>query len=159
MERKRDYKVFDSIDLQVEIEPVPFDAMAGRALAEGSEEIRRRVMAARAVQAARFAREPGIYSNAQMNSRLLYEHAWPDEEGMKKLKDRMTKLNMSARAFYRILRVARTIADLDYATRVGADGQPQYTPAEAAVLPVLTAHIAEAIGYRSLDRASYGTAF
>ncbi len=66
---------------------------------------------------------------------------WPDEAGLAKLKDRMTKLNMSARAFDRILRVARTIADLDRSDRV------------------LVSHIAEAIGYRSLDRANYGTAF
>lgn len=94
-----------------------------------------------------------------MNSRLLHSYAWPDETGMKKLKERMTRLNMSARAFDRILRVARTIADLDYATRRSADGSPAHTPEEAAQLPVLTAHIAEAIGYRSLDRAAYGQTF
>ena len=76
-----------------------------------------------------------------MNSRMLHEYAWPDEEGLKKLKDRMTRLNMSARAFDRILRVSRTIADLD--------GSEQ----------VLSSHIAEAIGYRSLDRGNYGKVF
>ena len=76
-----------------------------------------------------------------MNSRLLHEYAWPDEEGLSKLKERMTRLNMSARAFDRILRVARTIADLDSSERVESR------------------HIAEAIGYRSLDRASYGKTF
>ncbi len=151
--------LLDRIDLQVEIEPVAFDAMADRAPAESSEAIRERVQAARAVQAARYAAETGIYCNAQMNSRLLHEHAWPDQEGMEKLKERMTRLNMSARAFDRILRVARTIADLDYATRTTPDGRPQFTPDEAAAMPVATLHLAEAIGYRSLDRANYGSHF
>ncbi len=139
--------LLDRIDIQVEIEPVAFDAMADKTPAESSEEIRRRVVAARAIQQERFKDLPGIYSNAQMNSRLLHEYAWPDEDGMAKLKERMTKLNMSARAFDRILRVARTIADLDYASDM--------TPAEAVHTPVLTRHIAEAIGYRSLDRATF----
>lgn len=133
--------LLDRIDLQVEIEPVAFDAMADRAPAESSAAIRERVVAARRIQQERYKDLPGIHCNAQMNSRLLHEHAWPDEEGMAKLKERMTRLNMSARAFDRILRVARTIADLD------------------ASATVRTAHIAEAIGYRSLDRASYGKAF
>lgn len=133
--------LLDRIDLQVEIEPVAFDAMADRAPAESSAAIRERVVAARRIQQERYRDLPGIHCNAQMNSRLLHEYAWPDEEGMAKLKERMTRLNMSARAFDRILRVARTIADLD------------------ASATVRTAHIAEAIGYRSLDRASYGKAF
>ena len=151
--------LLDRIDLQIEIEPVEFDAMADRSPGECSASIRERVVAARAVQQARYRNEAGIHSNAQMNSRLLHSYAWPDETGMKKLKERMTRLNMSARAFNRILRVARTIADLDYATRRSADGSPAHTPEEAAQLPVLTAHIAEAIGYRSLDRAAYGQTF
>ncbi|MEZ3533030.1 MAG: YifB family Mg chelatase-like AAA ATPase [Muribaculaceae bacterium] len=133
--------LLDRIDLQVEIQPVSFDDMANTAPAESSEDIRKRVIDARAVQQLRFQNEKGIYCNAQMNSRLLHKYAWPDEAGLAKLKDRMTKLNMSARAFDRILRVARTIADLDRSDRV------------------LVSHIAEAIGYRSLDRANYGTAF
>lgn len=133
--------LLDRIDLQVEIQPVSFDDMANTTPAESSEDIRKRVIDARAVQQLRFQNEKGIYCNAQMNSRLLHKYAWPDEAGLAKLKDRMTKLNMSARAFDRILRVARTIADLDRSDRV------------------LVSHIAEAIGYRSLDRANYGTAF
>ncbi len=133
--------LLDRIDLQVEIQPVSFNDMANTAPAESSEDIRKRVIDARAVQQLRFQNEKGIYCNAQMNSRLLHKYAWPDEAGLAKLKDRMTKLNMSARAFDRILRVARTIADLDRSDRV------------------LVSHIAEAIGYRSLDRANYGTAF
>lgn len=133
--------LLDRIDLQIEIQPVSFDDMADTAPSESSAAIRERVMKARSVQQLRFQDEKGIYCNAQMNSRLLHKYAWPDEEGLAKLKDRMTRLNMSARAFDRILRVARTIADLDGSEKVFAR------------------HIAEAIGYRSLDRANYGKTF
>lgn len=151
--------LLDRIDLQIEIEPVDFDAMADRRPGESSESIRNRVLAARAVQLERYKNVPGVYSNAQMNSKLLHEFAWPDEAGLKKLKDRMTRLNMSARAFDRILRVARTIADLDYANRRADDGTPLHSPAEVATMPVLVSHIAEAIGYRNLDRATYGQTY
>lgn len=153
--------LLDRIDLQVEIEPVPFDAMAQTAPAESSAAIRERVMRARAIQLERYKNLPGIHCNAQMNSRLLREYAWPDAEGLAKLKERMEKLNMSARAFDRILRVARTIADLDYAASLPASTDPAYRDAlqTAANAPVLTRHLAEAIGYRSLDRASYGHIF
>ena len=158
--------LLDRIDLQVEIEPVAFDDMTDLRPAESSATIRERVMAARAVQIERYKSLPGIYCNAQMNSRLLHKYAWPDAEGLAKLKERMTKLNMSARAFDRILRVARTIADLDYSTRMkpdptgqNPDGIPTYTSAEVASLPILVSHLSEAIGYRSLDRGSYGTTF
>ena len=130
--------LLDRIDLQVEIQPVSFDDMADTTPAESSLKIRERVMAARGVQQLRFKDEKGIYCNAQMNSRLLHKYAWPDEAGLAKLKDRMTTLTMSARAFDRILRVARTIADLDGSPDVRVD------------------HISEAIGYRSLDRGNYG---
>jgi magnesium chelatase family protein len=133
--------LLDRIDLQVEIEPVEFDAMATQTPAESSSAIRERVIAARRIQQERYKDIPGVYCNAQMNSKLLHRYAWPDNEGMAKLKERMTRLNMSARAFDRILRVARTIADLDNSEQV------------------LSRHIAEAIGYRSLDRATYGKTF
>ena len=133
--------LLDRIDIQVEIQPVGFDDMADKTPSESSAAIRECVVRARAVQQLRFQGEKGIYCNAQMNSRLLHKFAWPDEEGLAKLKERMTRLNMSARAFDRILRVARTIADLD-----GSES-------------VLAVHIAEAIGYRSLDRANYGSTF
>ena len=151
IKRKQADKIAESIDIQCEIEPVAFDDMANRAPAESSASIRERVIKARTVQNLRFKAEKGIYSNAQMNSRLLHQYAWPDEHGLAKLKDRMTKLNMSSRAFDRILRVARTIADLEYAATMPAE--------EAVTAPVLSRHIAEAIGYRALDRASYGQIF
>jgi magnesium chelatase family protein len=133
--------LLDRIDLQVEIEPVEFDAMATQTPAESSAAIRERVVAARRIQQERYKDIPGVYCNAQMNSKLLHQYAWPDEQGMAKLKESMTRLNMSARAFDRILRVARTIADLDNSEAI------------------LSHHIAEAIGYRSLDRATYGSTF
>lgn len=128
--------LLDRIDIQVEIQPVEFDDIASVEKGEGSDDIRRRVVAARAVQQKRFEYEPGVYCNAQMNSRLLREYAWPDEQGMKRMKAAMERHNMSARAFDRILRVARTIADLDASEKVESK------------------HIAEAIGYRNLDRAT-----
>ena len=140
--------LLDRIDIQCEIQPVAFDDMASTQPAESSAEIRARVLAARAVQSERFKGERGTYCNAQMNSRQLRAYAWPDAAGLAKLKERMEKLDMSARAFDRILRVARTVADLDYAATMPA--------AEAVAAPVLTRHIAEAIGYRALDRGSYG---
>jgi len=78
--------LLDRIDLQVEIQPVSFDDMANTALAESSEDIRKRVIDARAVQQLRFQNEKGIYCNAQMNSRLLHKYAWPDEAGLAKLR-------------------------------------------------------------------------
>ena len=112
-----------------------FDEMATSVPSESSASIRERVIAAREIQQKRYAGEKGIYCNAQMNSRLLHQYAWPDPKGMAKLKERMERLNMSARAFDRILRVARTIADLD--SSPGVESR----------------HISEAIGYRSLDRS------
>lgn len=133
--------LLDRIDIQVEIEPVAFDDMANNTPAESSANIRERVMRARMIQHERYKDLPGVHCNAQMNSRLLHEYAWPDTEGLAKLKERMTRLNMSARAFDRILRVSRTIADLDGSERVQ------------------THHLSEAISYRSLDRDSYGRTF
>lgn len=143
--------LLDRIDIQVEIEPVAFDEMVDKTPSESSATIRERVLKARAVQQVRYKNYPGIHCNAQMNSKLLHEFAWPDAEGLEKLKDRMTRLNMSARAFDRILRVARTIADLEYSASM--------EPSVAVMAPVLSRHIAEAIGYRSLDRGAYGRVF
>lgn len=148
--------LLDRIDIHVEIEPVDFDAMADRRPGESSADIRERVIRARAVQTERYKDFPGVYGNAQMNTSMIHKFAWPDDTGLAKLKTRMTRLNMSARAFDRILRTARTIADLDYANRLGDDGSPLFSTAECVAMPVLVCHIAEAIGYRSLDRADYG---
>lgn len=133
--------MLDRIDLQVPIQPVTFQHMASEASAESSADIRERVLRARAIQAQRFADEPGIHCNAQMGTRQLRRYAWPDEKGLERLRFAMDKNDMSARAFDRILRVARTIADL-----AGSQG-------------VESSHIAEAITYRNLDRAGYGEAF
>lgn len=130
--------LLDRIDLQVEIMPVEFDQMASEQPAESSAEIRSRVMKARAIQLERFRNHPGIHCNARMTSKLIQEFARPDEAGLRRLRDAMVKFDMSARAYDRILKVARTIADLD--------GSPQ----------VNALHIAEAISYRNLDRSSWG---
>ncbi|MBD5371266.1 MAG: YifB family Mg chelatase-like AAA ATPase [Bacteroides sp.] len=130
--------LLDRIDIQIEIQPVAFEELASDEPSEPSEEIRKRVMAARLIQQERFKAYPGIHCNAQMPSRLLREYAWPDAEGMARLKERMERLSMSARAFDRILRVGRTIADLD--------ASPSVEPH----------HLAEALSYRNLDRDSYG---
>lgn len=130
--------LLDRIDIQVEIQPVAFDDIASQCRGESSSAIRERVVRARGIQQRRFAAEKGVYCNAQMNTRLLRAHAWPDEKGMARLRTAMERNNMSARAFDRILRVARTIADLEGSERVES------------------VHIAEAIGYRNLDRGGWG---
>lgn len=130
--------LLDRIDIQVEIVPVPFEKISDHRLSEPSSEIRKRVIAAREVQAKRYAACKGIYCNAQMTPKLLSQYARPDDAGLELLKNAMTRLNLSARAYDRILRVARTIADLDHAENIG------------------TAHIAEAISYRNLDREGWG---
>lgn len=154
--------LLDRIDLHIDIQPVAFDDIANTTPAESSEAIRERVTKARLIQQERFKGEKGVYSNAQMNTRLLRKYAWPDSEGLSKLKERMEKLNMSARAFDRILRVARTIADLESASKILSAGDTGFTNAlsEAVSAPVLSRHIAEAIGYRNLDRSDYyGTTY
>ena len=153
--------LLDRIDIQIEIQPVEFDDMANTTPAESSAQIRERVIKGRLIQQERFKTEKGIYCNAQMNTRLLRKYAWPDSEGMSKLKERMEKLSMSARAFDRILRVARTIADLESGLGLPSPSSPGYNEALSAAVeaPVLSRHIAEAIGYRSLDRSDYGSTY
>ena len=131
--------LLDRIDIQVEIVPVPFEKISDRAPCECSEVIRERVMKARAIQKKRFAGHDGIYSNAQMTSKLLHEHAVPDSAGLSLLKVAMQRLNLSARAYDRILKVSRTIADLEASPNIEVR------------------HLAEAIQYRSLDRETWGT--
>ena len=129
----------DRIDLHVEVVPVPFEDLNRRAPGEPSAAVRERVIAARERQAARFKDVLGVHANAQMPSRLVRKHCRLDDAGQHLLKMAMTRLGLSARAYDRILKVSRTIADLDTAHR-SADTVP-------------AAHISEAIQYRSLDRS------
>lgn len=129
--------LLDRIDIQIEIVPVPFDKMADRRQAESSAAIRERVIRARQIQEKRFADHPGIYCNAQMTSKLLATYAQPDTQGLTLLRNAMERLNLSARAYDRILKVSRTIADLEGSEHI------------------LSAHLAEAISYRNLDRENW----
>lgn len=129
--------LMDRIDIQIEIVPVPFEDISSTRPAESSEKIRERVIRAREIQEKRFEKEKGIYCNAQMHTRLLHKHAQPDSKGLTRLKEAMDRLNLSARAYDRILRVARTIADLENSENIGVS------------------HIAEAISYRNLDRENW----
>lgn len=117
---------------------------------EKSEAIKARVVRAREIQALRFANEQGIHCNAQMTSRLLRTYAAVDREGMETLREAMTRLDMSARAYDRILKVARTIADLESAT------DPSLPIAEAVNAPIRIHHLHEALSYRNLDRGNWG---
>ena len=130
--------LMDRIDIQIEIAPVPFEEISKSIPAESSSAIRSRVMAARARQTARFADFPHVHCNAQMTAPLTQRFARPDEEGMQLLKKAMERFGLSARAYDRILKVARTIADLAGSETIAAE------------------HIREAILYRNLDRASWG---
>lgn len=129
--------LLDRIDIQIEIVPVPFDKISDQRLGEPSASIRKRVIQARRIQEKRYEANPGIYCNAQMTSKLLAAYAQPDEQGLSLLKNAMNRLNLSARAYDRILKVSRTIADLE--------GSEQ----------ILPNHLAEAISYRNLDRENW----
>ncbi|MDR0843957.1 MAG: YifB family Mg chelatase-like AAA ATPase [Tannerella sp.] len=131
--------LLDRIDIQIEIIPVPFEKISEQRPAEYSEAVRERVIRAREIQSKRFASTKNIYCNAQMNSRLLHEYAVPDNDGLTLLKNAMQRLSLSARAYDRILKVSRTIADLDNSPHI------------------LPRHLAEAINYRNLDRESWGS--
>ncbi len=129
--------LLDRIDIQVEITPVPFEKISSTQPAEPSSVIRERVIRARERQAARFADEQGVYCNAQMNTRMLNRYAVPDNASLQRLKTAMTRFDLSARAYDRILKVARTIADLDDSDNI------------------TVAHMSEAINYRNLDRRDW----
>jgi magnesium chelatase family protein len=131
--------LLDRIDLHVEVTPVAFSELTSTGRGEPSQVIRQRVVEARDVQARRFTGLEGIYSNAQMGNRSLREMCVLDAASRQLLKKAMDRLNLSARAYDRILKVSRTIADL--------------SGSEAIEPP----HIAEAIQYRSLDRDSWGS--
>lgn len=130
--------LLDRIDLQIEITPLSFEELSRTAPGESSAAIRERVVRARRVQEERYAGESGVHCNAQMTPRLLREYAVLDDRCSEMLRLAMTRLQLSARAYDRILRVARTIADL------------------AGGGPIQLEHIAEAIGYRNLDRSNWG---
>ncbi|HTO38664.1 MAG TPA: YifB family Mg chelatase-like AAA ATPase [Brumimicrobium sp.] len=129
--------LLDRIDLHVEVTPVSFNELAYDQPAEGSRDIRDRVIAARLIQGERFKETNDIHSNAQMDSKQLRKYCKIDEACHAILKQAMDKLGLSARAYDRILKVSRTIADLD-ASEV-----------------ITTRHIAEAINFRSLDRENW----
>lgn len=129
--------LLDRIDIQTEITPVPFKDISRSAPGESSDDIRERVVKARHIQEKRFREHDGVHCNAQMSERMIHQYAEPDEAGISMLRMAMERLNLSARAYNRILKVARTIADLEGSEHV----QPQ--------------HLAEAISYRSLDRGDW----
>lgn len=129
--------LLDRIDIQCEITPVPFKDISQTAPGEPSATIRERVIAARQIQEQRYKDIKGIHCNAQMTERMIHQYAEPDADSVEVLRSAMERLSLSARAYSRILKVARTIADLDGSEKVQ--------------LP----HIAEAIGYRQLDRGDW----
>ena len=130
--------LMDRIDLHIEVTPVPVSQLNREERAESSAAIRERVVAARAIQTSRFAGSPGVHCNAQMGSKLTREHCQLTDECRQIMEVAMNRLGLSARAYDRILRVARTIADLEASPAISPD------------------HLREAITYRSLDRDSWG---
>jgi magnesium chelatase family protein len=131
--------LLDRIDIHIEIVPVPFDKISDKTPAEPSGQIRERVAKAREIQMERFKDEEGIHCNAQMTPKLLARYASPDSAGLTLLKTAMDRFNLSARAYDRILKVSRSIADLDNSEEI------------------LPKHLAEAINYRNLDRQTWAT--
>ncbi len=129
--------LLDRIDIQCEITPVPFEEISTARPGEPSASIRERVIRARNIQNERYKDVRGIHCNAQMTERLIQQFARPNDKGLELLRTAMKRLNLSARAYSRILKVARTIADLDNSDTVQ------------------TQHLAEAIGYRNLDRGDW----
>ena len=131
--------LLDRIDIQIEITPVPFEKISEQEPSESSAVVRDRVIKAREIQKKRFEAYDSIHCNAQMNSRHLHQYAVPDSNGLSLLKNAMQRLNLSARAYDRILKLSRTIADLDESENIKSN------------------HLAEAINYRNLDRESWGS--
>jgi len=130
--------LLDRIDMHIEVPAVKFREMSSASPGEASAQIRERVMAARKIQHARFASKPKVTCNARMGSRELKSFCELDEPTRDLLKHAMAEYNLSARAYDRILKVARTIADLAGAEKISGD------------------HISEAIQFRSLDRQLWG---
>ncbi|MEI2748614.1 MAG: hypothetical protein V9E88_07650 [Ferruginibacter sp.] len=130
--------LLDRIDLHVEVTPVAFDELSSTYQFEKSETIRQRVIAAREIQTKRYEQYPDVFANAQMSSKMLKEICIIPKAGQTLLKTAMQRLNLSARAYDRIIKVSRTIADLSFSEQIQ------------------TEHLAEAIQYRSLDRRRLG---
>ena len=130
--------LLDRIDIQLEVTPVSFEKLHNNAPAESSEQIRARVQRAREVQKERYTEQLHIHSNAQMDNKMLQRFCSLDAAGKAILQSAMQRLKLSARAYNRVLKVARTIADMDDGTNI----RPE--------------HIAEAIQYRNLDRETWG---
>ena len=130
--------LLDRIDLQIEVTPLSFDELSKAAPGESSATIRERVIRARQIQEERYRSHPGIHCNAQMTPALMRQYAVPSPEDAELLRQAMNRFQLSARAYDRILRVARTIADLEGSADIKAH------------------HIGEAVGYRNMDRSSWG---
>ncbi len=130
--------LLDRIDIQVEVVPVPFKDLTEDRPSESSKSVRERVIKAREIQHKRFAEYKSIYSNSQMTSKMMQKFCSIDDAGTTLLKSAIERMGLSARAYDRILKVSRTIADLD------------------AIENILPEHLAEAIQYRSLDKDSWG---
>lgn len=129
--------MLDRIDIHVEVPAVKYNELASKKTGEQSSVIRQRVESARTMQAERFKGMKGLYSNADMESKEIKEFCQIDQAGADLLKMAMSKLGLSARAYDRILKVARTIADLSNSSKICSE------------------HLSEAIQYRSLDRNFY----
>ena len=126
--------LLDRIDMHIEVPSVPYKKLAGEPTGESSEKIRARVVEARLIQQQRFKDIKGVYANAHMNTKLIRKFCKLDSDGEEIIKLAMTKLGLSARAYDRILKLSRTIADLEHSDEI----KPH--------------HVAEAVQYRSLDR-------
>ena len=129
--------MMDRIDLQVECSALSYEDLSKAPTGEPSAVIRERVLKARQIQERRFQGIKGVHCNAQMTERMIHQYAEPDESSLALLRMGMERLKLSARAYNRILKVARTIADLEGSENVQSQ------------------HIAEAIGYRNLDRGDW----
>tara|TARA_R110000868_G_scaffold194178_3_gene439507 strand:+ start:2561 stop:4099 length:1539 start_codon:yes stop_codon:yes gene_type:complete len=129
--------LLDRIDIHIEVTPVPFEKLSDDRKGESSVDIRKRVTKSREIQTQRFAESDKVHYNAQMNTKQIRKHCVLDERSKQLLKTAMERLNLSARAYDRILKVSRTIADLE------------------GVEDVNGSHISEAIQYRSLDREGW----
>ena len=129
--------LLDRIDIHIEVVPVKYDKLSNNGSTERSMAVRERVIKARAIQAKRFEQVKGVYSNSQMTPAMQRKYCQFDEQGGRLLKTAMDIRGLSARAYDRILKVARTIADLDESENIASE------------------HISEAINYRNLDREGW----